>query len=189
MTSVRVIGDRDACLVFPTISFALFFNMLILVFILFIYFLIAPGLRCSVGFSLVVASRGYSLVEVRRLLIAVASLVAQALGHAGFSGSSSWALKHRLHSYGAWTYLLCSMWNPPRSGIESVSPAMAGGFFTTAQPGQPSPAVSWWSVFFTILSPSFSLCLCLQTDWYGYILNYLLTSISKIILQFCYQPK
>ena len=143
MTSVRVIGDRDACLVFPTISFALFFNMLILVFILFIYFLIAPGLRCSVGFSLVVASRGYSLVEVRRLLIAVASLVAQALGHAGFSGSSSWALKHRLHSYGAWTYLLCSMWNPPRSGIESVSPAMAGGFFTTAQPGQPSPAVSW----------------------------------------------
>ena len=79
MTSVRVIGDRDACLVFPTISFALFFYVLILVFILFIYFLIAPGLRCSVGFSLVVASRGYSLVEVRRLLIAVASFVGHRL--------------------------------------------------------------------------------------------------------------
>ena len=76
MTSVRVIGYRDACLVSPTISFALFFfNILILIFILFTYFLIVPGLRCSVGFSLVVASRGYSLVEVCRFLIAVASLV------------------------------------------------------------------------------------------------------------------
>ena len=55
--------------------FFFFFNILILIFILFTYFLIVPGLRCSVGFSLVVASRGYSLVEVCRLLIAVASLV------------------------------------------------------------------------------------------------------------------
>ena len=33
------------------------------------------GLRCCAGFSLLVASRGYSLVAMRRLLIAVASLI------------------------------------------------------------------------------------------------------------------
>jgi len=35
------------------------------------------GLCCCEGFSLVVASRGYSLVTVRGLLITVASLVAE----------------------------------------------------------------------------------------------------------------
>ena len=35
------------------------------------------GLRCSVGFSLVVASGDYSLVAVHGLLIAVVSLVAE----------------------------------------------------------------------------------------------------------------
>ena len=33
------------------------------------------ALRCCMGFALVAASRGYSLVAVHRLLIAVASLV------------------------------------------------------------------------------------------------------------------
>ena len=46
--------------------------------ILFICLLLAVlGLLCYVGFSLVVMSRGYSLVVVLRLLIAVASLVAE----------------------------------------------------------------------------------------------------------------
>ena len=35
------------------------------------------GLRCCAGFSLVVASRGYSRIAVHGLLIAVASLVAE----------------------------------------------------------------------------------------------------------------
>ena len=35
------------------------------------------GLRCCVGFSLVVASRGYSLAVVLSLLIAMASLLAE----------------------------------------------------------------------------------------------------------------
>ena len=29
------------------------------------------------------------------------------------------------------------MWDPPGSGIELVSPALAGGFFTTEPPGKP----------------------------------------------------
>ena len=35
------------------------------------------GLHCCTGFSLVAASMGYSLAEVLRLLIVVASLVAK----------------------------------------------------------------------------------------------------------------
>ena len=46
-------------------------------FLNFIYlFLAVLGLLCCTSFSLAVVSRGYSLVEMRWLLIAVASLVA-----------------------------------------------------------------------------------------------------------------
>ena len=47
-------------------------------FLSFVYlFLAVLGLHCSAGFSLVVASGGYSLVAVCGLLIAVASLIAE----------------------------------------------------------------------------------------------------------------
>ena len=46
--------------------------------ILLIYlFLTVPGLCCCMDFSLVVVSRGYSLDEVLRLLIVMASLAAE----------------------------------------------------------------------------------------------------------------
>ena len=48
-------------------------------FYLFILFLAVLGLCCFMGFSLVAASRGYSLVVGLGLLIAVASLVENAL--------------------------------------------------------------------------------------------------------------
>ena len=54
----------------------------------FYLFVAVLGLRCCVGFPLVVLSWGYSLVGVHRLLIAVAFLVAEqahALGRVGFS--------------------------------------------------------------------------------------------------------
>jgi len=49
-------------------------------------------------------SRGYSLLAVLGLVIAVASLGCGggALGHMGFSSRSSWALEHRLNSCGIW---------------------------------------------------------------------------------------
>ena len=40
-------------------------------------FIIVLGLHCCTGFPLVMASRGYSLVVVHWLLIAVVSLVAE----------------------------------------------------------------------------------------------------------------
>ena len=65
-------------------------------------FLTVLGLRCSMDFSLVAASGGYSPVAVCRLLVAVASLVVEHRldGQAGFSSCGSQALKHRLNSCG-----------------------------------------------------------------------------------------
>ena len=38
------------------------------------------------------------------------------------------------------------MWNLPRPGLESMSPALAGGFLTTAPPGKP-----WGKIFFFLI--------------------------------------
>ena len=79
------------------------------------------------GLSLVMASRGYSLVEVLGLLITAASHCrAQALAYIGFS------------SCGTWAQLPHGMWNLPRPGIEPVSLALGGGFLTTKPPGKSS---------------------------------------------------
>ena len=63
----------------------------------------------QLGLSLAVASGGYSVVAVLRLLIAVASLVAWALGHTGFSSCDTWALEHKLKNCGACAGRLQSM--------------------------------------------------------------------------------
>ena len=52
------------------------FNSLLLLYS-FILFLAVWGLRCCVGFSLLEATGGYSLVVVHGLLITLVSLVAE----------------------------------------------------------------------------------------------------------------
>ena len=61
---------------------------------------------------------------------------ATVVGARGLSSCAFWALKHRLNSCGALASLLHGMWDLPGSGIEPLSPAMAGGFFTTESPGK-----------------------------------------------------
>ena len=46
-------------------------------------------------------------------------------------------LKHRFSSCGAQALLLRGMWDLPGPGLEPMSPALAGGFLTTAPPGKP----------------------------------------------------
>ena len=48
----------------------------------------------------------------------------------------------RLSSCGSGAQLLRGMWDPPRPGLEPVSPALAGRFSTTAPPGKPSSGSS-----------------------------------------------
>ena len=43
----------------------------------------------------------------------------------------------RLSNYGSRAQLLRGMWDPPRPGLEPVSPASAGRLPTTAPPGKP----------------------------------------------------
>ena len=43
----------------------------------------------------------------------------------------------RLSNRGSRAQLLHGMWDLPRPGLEPVSPALAGGFLTTAPPGSP----------------------------------------------------
>ena len=103
-------------------------NILNFFFNNFIYlFWSVLGLHCCTGFTLVVASRCYSLLAVRMLLIEMASLVMEhrLLGCTGFSSCDTPA------------QLLRGMQDLLGSGIEHVSPALAAGFFTTEPPRKP----------------------------------------------------
>ena len=68
----------------------------------------------------------------------------------------------RLSNCGSRAQLLRGMWDPPRPGLEPVSPALAGGFSTTAPPGKPNRTLLNSLMFF--LFPSTSVicgCLCI----------------------------
>ena len=84
------------------------------------------GLRfCARAFSSC-GERGPLFIAVRRPLTTAASPVAE---HR--------LQTRRLSSCGSQAQLLRGMWDPPRPGLEPVSPALAGGFSTTAPPGKP----------------------------------------------------
>ena len=54
----------------------------------------------------------------------------------GLGSCGSWALERRLSGCGAWAWLLRGMWDLSEPGLDPVSPALAGGFLTTAPPGK-----------------------------------------------------
>ena len=89
------------------------------------------------GLSLTAASGGewvpLSSCSARASHCSGFSCGAQAPGHTGIS------------SCGSQTWLLRGMWDLPGPGIEPVSPALAGVFFTTELPGKPwDGVVSCW---------------------------------------------
>ena len=55
----------------------------------------------------------------------------------GLSSCGLQALERRLSRCGTRASLLRGMWDLPGPGLEPVSPALAGGFLTTAPPGKP----------------------------------------------------
>ena len=84
------------------------------------------GLRfCARAFSSC-GKRGPLFIAVRGPLTIAASLVAE---HR--------LQTRRLSSCGSWAQLLRGMWDPPRPGLEPMSPASAGRLSTTAPPGKP----------------------------------------------------
>ena len=134
---------------FPYISFDClwFFSLFFFFIIIIIYlFLAALGLHCCLRAFSSCGERGLLFVAVHGLLIAVVSLVTehglqarrlQQLWHVG-----SVVVARGLQSAGSVVVthgLSCSAacGNLPRPGIKPVSPALAGGFLTTAPPGKP----------------------------------------------------
>ena len=107
---------------------------------LFIYlFMAVLGLRfCARAFSSC-GKRGPLFIAVHGPLTIAASPVAE---HR--------LQTRRLSSCGSRAQLLRGMCDPPRPGLEPVSPALAGRFSTTAPPGKPS-------TLFQILFPYRSL--------------------------------
>ena len=92
---------------------------------LFIYLsLAALGLCCCAQAFSSCSERGLLFVAVRRLQ----AHRLQQLQRVGLSGCGTWA------------QLLRGMWDLPRPGIKPVSPALPGGFVTTAPPGK-SPEI------------------------------------------------
>ena len=101
-------------------------------FCLYIYLFLAElGLCCCPGFSLVAVSGGPSVAVMCKFLSVVAP------GHTGFSSCSSQALGHRLNSFVPQVLLPHGMQDLSGSGIEPMSPTLAGRFLTTEPPGSP----------------------------------------------------
>ena len=63
----------------------------------------------------------------------------------GLGSCGSQALELRLSSCGTRALLPRSMWDLPGPGLEPVSPALAGGFLTTAPLGKSHGTKSYWS--------------------------------------------
>ena len=66
--------------------------------------------------------------------------------HVGFSSCGV-----GFSSCGARALLLCGMWELPGPGLEPVSPALAGGFLTTAPPGKPKSDFFFFNLLFIYL--------------------------------------
>ena len=62
---------------------------------------------------------------------------AQALGYTGFRSCGAWAQPLQLPGSRVQAWLLHSIQDPPGPRMESVSPALAGRFFTSEPPGKP----------------------------------------------------
>ena len=67
---------------------------------------------------------------------------------------ASFVMEHRLQmrrlsSCGSRAQLLYSMWDLPRTGLEPMSPALAGGFSTTAPPGKPNRRIFFEDAYFS----------------------------------------
>ena len=113
------------------------FSLVSSIFI-YLFILAVLGLHfCARAFSSC-GKRGPLFIAVRGPLTTVASPVAE---HR--------LQTRRLSSCGSRAQLLRGIWDPPRPGLEPVSPALAGRFSTTVPPGKPlSPLLFVVSSYF-----------------------------------------
>ena len=116
----------------------LFFKKNYYYYYLFIYLFIFAvlGLRfCARAFSSS-GEWGPLFIAVRGPLTVMVSLVAE---HR--------LQTHRLSTCSSRAQLLRGTWDPPRPGLEPMSPTLAGRFLTTAPPGKPQNDLSYFESF------------------------------------------
>ena len=119
--------------------------------ILFIYFWLCQAFIAAQAFLQL-------LFAVHRFLIEVTFLVAE---HELQGSQTSAVAVCKLNSCGARAQLLHSTWNLSGSGVNPMSPALAGGFFTAEPPGKPYFNLLIF-LFFLPGSNSISGIFCLQ---------------------------
>ena len=85
---------------------------------------------------------GFSCCRARALGTQASVIAARGLSSCGLR-----ALECRLSSCGARAQLLQGMWDLPGPGLEPMSPALAGGFLTTAPPGKPCSCTFYFYLF------------------------------------------
>ena len=130
------------------IYFLIFFLINLFIFLLFIFGCVGSSLL-RVGFlqlrragaTLRCGARashcgGFSCCRAQALGAQASVVVARGLSSCGLR-----ALEHRLSSCGTRAQLRRGMWDLPGPGLEPVSPALAGGFLTTAPPGKSERAL------------------------------------------------
>ena len=133
---------------------------------LFIYLWLCWVFVSVWGLSLVVASGGHSSSQ-----------------RVGLSLSRPLIAEHRLQTCrlsncGSRAQSLSSMWDPPKPGLEPVSPALAGRLSTTVPPGKP---------LFLHLDSSLSfidLCYCFLHLYFIYFFSVLMISLLLLTLGF-----
>ena len=117
-------------------------NAVFLVFFGFIYLWLHWVFVAARGLSPVAVSRGCTSLECAGFSLRwPLPLWSTGSRRASFSSCGTRAPERRLSSCGTRAQLLCGMWDPPRPGLEPVSPALAGGLPTTAPPGKSQNAV------------------------------------------------
>ena len=101
---------------------------------------------------------GFSCCRARALGARASAVVAH-----GLRSCSSQALEHGLSGYDAQASLLRGTWDLSRPRTEPISPASAGGFFTTEPPAKPDLGFLWHC---TPLNQYFVLSyVCIQLCW------------------------
>ena len=139
MMSFTANFSRSFCQLESHIAFRCCISLVAFLCFFFFYFtylfMAVLGLRfCARAFSSC-GKRGPLFIAVRGpLTIAVSPVAEHRLQ------------TRRLSNCGSWAQLLRGMWDPPRPGLEPVSPALAGRLSTTVPPGKPP-----FFVFVTLL--------------------------------------
>ena len=142
---------------------------LIYFFKIFIYLFIFAVLdlrSCARAFSSC-GKRGPLFIAVRRPLTVAASPIAE---HR--------LQMRRLGNCGSRAQLLRGIWDPPRPGLEPVSPALAGRFSTTVPPGKPQSLFFVFELFFNRYATS---CIFLHFNLYHYRRFYQKNSGSSLL--------